>query len=111
MKNLIMKLHYFFMIKRDMTKKQQRLLTFWFLFQWGKYRKFVKLRKQGEKTINCFEKTRGKWIKQLFCRHNYIRLDDDESPETKYGEMVNMIRLHKCNKCGKEKMIGSGWIC
>ena len=58
-------------------------------------------------------------LKQIFCIHNYkimSKHDDQEErdrlvSELKEGEMIAFSRLHKCNKCNKEKMIGSGLMC
>jgi hypothetical protein len=58
------------------------------------------------------------YIKQIFCIHNYYiptEYDDKEErqkikSELKKGEGTNFIRLHRCKKCGNEKMIGSGII-
>lgn len=49
-------------------------------------------------------------IKQFFCRHNYELVDDETFQSPTNGEWINYIRLHKCPKCSKEEMIGSGWM-
>lgn len=58
-------------------------------------------------------------IKKLFCvQHDYSipeELDDKEERsrlvlELKPGESISFSRLHRCKKCGKEKMLGSGMI-
>lgn len=58
-------------------------------------------------------------LKRIFCKHEY-RIpkeynDQDERDklvsELKEGEMIAFSRLHRCKKCGKERMIGSGMIC
>lgn len=40
--------------------------------------------------------------------------DEDERnklvSELKEGESISFSRIHRCTKCGKEKMIGSGWF-
>lgn len=58
-------------------------------------------------------------IREFFCKHDYIimkEFDDDEERnklvcELKSGEKIAFSRLHKCKKCFKETMIGSGWNC
>ena len=55
-------------------------------------------------------------LKQIFCNHNYRiipEFNDKEErnklvSELKKGESIAFSRLHKCKKCSKEKMIGSG---
>ena len=57
-------------------------------------------------------------LKQFFCKHNYRipkEYDDQEErdrlvSELKEGESIAFSRLHRCKKCGKERMIGSGII-
>jgi hypothetical protein len=59
------------------------------------------------------------WLQQLFCNHNYKippEYDDQEERDTlvrelKQGESIAFSRLHRCEKCNKEKMIGSGMHC
>ncbi len=59
------------------------------------------------------------WIKQLFCIHKYIIMpeyDDEEErnkliSELREGESIAFSRRHKCKKCNKERMIGSGLYC
>ena len=51
-----------------------------------------------------------KWIKQIFCKHDWIRLDSDPMPKIEKGVRINMIKNHECSKCELTKMIGSGWI-
>lgn len=58
----------------------------------------------------------NKKIQQFFCRHNYEipkEYDDYEErnrlvSELKEGESISFSRIHRCTKCSKEKMIGSG---
>lgn len=58
-------------------------------------------------------------LKQIFCKHEYRipkEYDDQEErdrlvSELKDGDMIAFSRLHRCKKCGKERMIGSGMIC
>lgn len=60
----------------------------------------------------------NKILKQLFCNHDYRipkELDDEEDrnklvAELKQGEMISFSRLHRCTKCNKERIIGSGLI-
>lgn len=47
-------------------------------------------------------------IKYLLCSHDFIMLDNSDS-FPKEGEILNASRLHKCSKCGKEKINSSGW--
>ena len=57
-------------------------------------------------------------LKQIFCKHNYRipkEYDDREErnrlvSELKEDESIAFSRLHRCKKCGKELMIGSGMI-
>lgn len=52
-----------------------------------------------------------KFITQLICSHNYKKDEPNEIyPIPKDGEMINFIRPHTCNKCGKKINIGSGWM-
>ena len=58
-------------------------------------------------------------LKQFFCKHEYRipkEYDDQEErdrlvSELGEGEMIDFSRLHRCKKCGKERMISSGMIC
>lgn len=58
-------------------------------------------------------------LKQIFCKHEYrIPKEYDDHEERarlvgglKDGEIISFSRLHRCKKCGKERMIGSGIIC
>ena len=60
-----------------------------------------------------------KKLKQLFCKHAYTimpEFDDEEERNKiimnlKKGESIAFSRRHKCPKCDKERMIGSGIIC
>ena len=55
-------------------------------------------------------------IVELFCNHDYQIIpeyDDAEERdnlvfELKKGESISFSRLHRCNKCRKEIMLGSG---
>lgn len=59
-----------------------------------------------------------KILNQFFCVHDYRipkEYDDQEerdrlTSELREGQSMSFIRLHRCTKCGKEKMIGSGMI-
>lgn len=61
-----------------------------------------------------------KYIKQMFCKHNYTPTTDEE-----YDNLINKLieetyteggtfcytREHYCTKCGKLTTLGSGQIC
>ena len=57
-------------------------------------------------------------LKQTFCIHDYRmmpKFDDQEErarlvSELKEGEMIAFSRMHKCKKCNKERMLGSGLL-
>jgi len=59
-----------------------------------------------------------KKLEQLFCNHDYMiptEYDDEKERDRLVanlgdGESIAFVRLHRCTKCGKEKMIGSGLI-
>lgn len=48
-------------------------------------------------------------IKRFFCNHNWQQIDMTPYPIPEEGEWCCSSRLHKCKKCGKEQMLGSGW--
>jgi len=58
-------------------------------------------------------------LKQTFCIHDYRmmpKFDDQEErdrliSELKEGEMIAFSRIHKCKKCNKERILGSGMMC
>ena len=58
-------------------------------------------------------------LKQVFCKHKYRILKEHDDQEERYrlifglkeDEMISFSRPHRCKKCGKERMIGSGMIC
>lgn len=60
----------------------------------------------------------AKKIKQFFCIHNYKIVKEHDDLEERNsiveklreGEMVVFLRLHRCTKCGKEKVIGNGIV-
>ena len=61
----------------------------------------------------------SKWLQQLFCNHKYsipTEYDDQEErdklvSELKKGESIAFSLLHRCEKCNKEQVIGSGMHC
>ena len=56
-------------------------------------------------------------LKQFFCKHDYKQEINDQKERNrlvdklKDGESISFIRLHKCKKCNKQQMIGSGIHC
>lgn len=70
------------------------------------------------KSTNLNNKDMKQRLKQIFCKHNYIipkEYDDQEERDRlviqlQEDEMIAFSRLHRCKKCGKERMIGSGMI-
>lgn len=47
-------------------------------------------------------------IKRFFCKHNWKDISNEPLPFTDCN-MYSLSKLHKCEKCGKEQMLGSGW--
>lgn len=61
-----------------------------------------------------------KKIKQFFCSHNYVKIEDNEINNIESITKVDInglivsnrsieTCLHRCEKCGKETMMSSGW--
>ena len=65
--------------------------------------------KSNLKIVNSIRKKMFTYIKQLFCKHDYEQIDFTPDPIPREGEICNSIRLHRCKKCGKEQLLGSGW--
>jgi hypothetical protein len=61
------------------------------------------------------------FFKQLFCRHDYIKVRDDKQDkwvreserQLNNGEISSYCysAQHKCSKCDKETYLSSGMIC
>ena len=50
-----------------------------------------------------------KFIRQLFCQHHYVLVDQNEEfPNPEPGEMNAIIRPNICRKCDHQIMLGSG---
>ena len=48
-------------------------------------------------------------IKRFFCKHDWEQIDKTPEPINDGDGWMCCSRLHKCRKCGKEQMLGSGW--
>ena len=58
-----------------------------------------------------------KWLKQLFCRHDWVKLPSEEADRQLKEAMKKhpnsyfyCTREHACLKCGKFTMLGSDWM-
>lgn len=51
------------------------------------------------------DKLAYKMMRQLFCRHQYEKTSIDKVlPPSKKLPIVRFIRIHRCRKCGKQKL-------
>jgi hypothetical protein len=61
--------------------------------------------------MNIKENIKRKYIgiKQFFCKHNWKNINNEPCIQLTDCDMYSLSKLHKCEKCDKEQLLGSGW--